>query len=278
MKRILAFILVALLCVAFSVSAMAAKYTVDENGNAVYDTAVGYTFKISSVNGRISGEDSTILTTASGLDNCGIWAIWFVAEQHSGNVYRAKTDGAAMGGTKPSVKLKSNQIIVVIHSASSNPNEASTYPNWEDKVAAIAVKTGDYLWLKNIDLATGTCNNGELAVITKSQANKIESSEASVDESSEPEEGSEEIESSEPEESSEEAESSEIDESSEAVESSEPVASSEAAESSEESDPDVKDSTITRGGSDNWIWIVIGVVVVVIAVAAVVVVLKKKKQ
>lgn len=170
MKKILSIFVVTLFCALFAVSAFAADYKLDESGNAVYEIAVGYTFKIDDINGKVTGEDSTIVTDDAALAASGSkWAIWFLAEKAGDTVYVAKTNGAAMGGALPTVSLTENQIVIIVHSASSNPEESSQYPNWESKVAALAVKTGDYLVLNGIDLEAKTSDNGTVTVATKEE-------------------------------------------------------------------------------------------------------------
>ena len=79
MKKTLAIIFALVLSVSFAFTAFAAEYTVGADGNAVYDTAVGYVFDIEDVNGQISGEDATILTSAEGLSKCA--KFWTFAQE-----------------------------------------------------------------------------------------------------------------------------------------------------------------------------------------------------
>lgn len=255
MKKTLAIIFALVLSVSFAFTAFAAEYTIGADGNAVYDTAVGYVFDIEDVNGQISGEDATILTSAEGLSKCGIWAIWFVAEKVEGaDAYKAVTNGAGMNGAAPEVTINDNQIIVVVHSSSSNPNDAELYPNWEDKVACLAVKAGDYLVLNGIDLAAGTCTNGTITVVTAEDIGadpSTESSEAPAESSEAPAESSEAV--------------------------SEAVSNAVSAEASAE-DSDVKSSEMEidgEGGLGIWLYVIIGGAVVVVAVI-VVLIFKKK--
>ena len=263
MKKTLAIIFALVLSVSFAFTAFAAEYTIGEGGNAVYDTAVGYVFDIEDVNGQITGEDATVLTSAAGLEKCGLWAIWFVAEKIDGvDAYRAITDGAGMNGASPSVTLKDNQIIVVVHSSSSRPTDAETYPNWEDKVAALAVKTGDCLVLSGIDLAAGTCVNGTITVVTEDELGDVppatESSEEATESSEAPAEST-----------------AESVEESTAV-STEAVSDPASAEISEDSE--VKSSTMeidSEGGLGIWLYVIICAAVIV--VVAVIVLVSKKK-
>ena len=262
MKKTLAIIFALILSVSFAFTAFAAEYTIGADGNAVYDTAVGYVFDIEDVNGQINGEDATVLTSAAGLDKCGLWAIWFVAEKIDGvDAYKAVTDGTGMSGTSPSVTLKDNQIIVVVHSSSSKPTDAEKYPNWEDKVAALAVRVGDCLVLNGIDIAAGTCVNGTITVVTEDQLGDVppatESSEEDAESSEAPAESSE-------------APAESTDASAEAV--SDPAS----AEISEDSE--VKSSTMEidgEGGLGIWLYVIIGAAVII--VVAVIVLVSKKK-
>lgn len=266
MKKTLAIAFVLLLCFSFSFSAFAADYTVGADGDAVYESAVGYVFDIEDINGTIGGEDATILTSEDGLANCGTWSIWFLAEKVEGSsAYKAVTNGAAMNGAAPSVNLKDGQIIIVVHSASSNPNDAATYPNWEDKVACLAIKEGDYLVFSGIDLAAGTCENGTMTVVTEDEIGNLpeeESSEAPVESSEAPVESSEAP-----------AESSEVSEESAYVDY---APSSEAEASTEDSDVKSSDMKTEEDGMGWIVWVAIGVAIV--AVIAVIAFLAKKKK
>lgn len=266
MKKVLALSFALFLCVSLSVSAFAG-YTVGADGNAVYDTAIGYVFGIDSINGKISGEDATICTSSDNLANCGVWAIWFAADKVSDHIYVATTDGAAMGGSSPSVKLKDGQIIVVIHSSTSNPDQASSYPNWEDKVAALAIKTGDYFYFQGVEIDAGTVTDGKMTCMTKADAEKINdgatgTSEPASDDTT-----------------SEEASAAVSDETSEAASASDDATSeaASAAESAESKAESGTTSEMTTEGFPTWAWIAIAAGVVIIIVVVVIVVTKKKK-
>lgn len=170
MKRIIATLFAAVLCLALAAPVFAAEYTVGGNGDAVYDTAVGYVFDIDDVNGAIEGEDATVITNNEALASIGSkWAIWFTAEKRSANIYEVITDGVAMGGTAPDVTLSEGRILIAVHSSTSNPAQADLYPNWEDKVAALAVKKGEFIaFSSGIDLENGT-GSGMMLVLTKEE-------------------------------------------------------------------------------------------------------------
>ncbi|MBR4799539.1 MAG: hypothetical protein IK047_04670, partial [Clostridia bacterium] len=165
MKKIFAISVSLVICAAFALTAFAGTLTIGGNGDASYDDAIGYTFHIDKVDGTIGGEDSTVITSGNPVSSQGSkWAIWFAAEKVGENVYKAITDGTAMGGNPPEFTPGENQVAFVIHSSTSNPDNASQYPNWEDKVAALAVKTGTYFALTGVDLESGTVVDGKLTV------------------------------------------------------------------------------------------------------------------
>ncbi len=261
MKKLFVFAIVAVLCVTFAFSVMAEEYTIDASGNAVFENTIGYTFKIDDVNGAIKGEDSTVLTSVDGLGKCGVWSVYFVADHVSDNVYVAATNGTSMGGNPANVtSLSEGQIIVVIHSASSRPTEAATYPNWEACARASAIHAGDYLVFEGVDFAAGTSTNGTMTVTTKDGIGDV----------SVPDVESSDVESSENE--SSEAESSEAESS---VAESSAVASSASSET-ESSDASADDAG-DEGGLGAWLWFIIGGAGGA-AVGAVVAFVSKKKK
>ena len=258
MKKILALVLTVFLCLSFSLCALA-EYTIDGDGNASCESAVGSIIKIDDVNGQITGEDSTVVTTNAGVMSIGSkWATWFSAEKVSDGIYKVTSDGTAMGGTALDMTLSDGQILVVVHSSSSRPTEAGKYPNWEAKVLAKAVKTGDYLvFSEGIDLEEGT-GSGYVKVVTEAEANS-----GNVEFPDEAEEPSESIEAS-------------IEESEDVL-----YSSSEPEVDNESTDSDVVKIPVgdRDGGSLGWLWITLGVVFLCagVAVLVLVIVWKPKK-
>lgn len=261
MKKLLSVLIIAVLCLSFSLSAFA-EYAIDADGNASCDSALGFTFKVDDVNGEITGEDTTLVTTNAGVLNIkSVWATWFTAEKVADGIYKVVTDGAAMGGTAPDVTLSDGQIMFVVHSSSSRPSEADKYPNWESKIVARAVKTGDFLVFSdgiNIDEGTGS---GFMKVVTEDEANSgnvefPETPDASVESSDETVE-------------SEEAETE-----------SESVGTTDKNTSSSESDLIKIPVGDRSNGSFGWLWIVLGTVLLCAGVAVVIITImwKPKKK
>lgn len=275
MKRLLAILLTLTFCLSIPLSALA-EYTVDADGNAVYDTAVGYTFVIDDVNGVIEGEDATIATTNEAVADIGsVWAIWFLAEARSeeegfAHVYEAISDGTAMGGNAPSVSLSDGQILVVVHSSSSNPNDAETYPNWESKVAALAVKTGDWLVIES-DI-TDESTDFAMLVVTKDEVLEGDYSIEPVESADDSEANAESSE-----ETSEEPSKDVSAESESKGANAEPDNIGDV-ESEDESDLEIKTSVMKRNGVSTWEWVAIaGAAVVVIIIIFILIKNKKKK-
>jgi hypothetical protein len=77
-----------------------------------------------------------------------------------------KADPVEPTGTIPSLSFASGDIVIAIHSSTSNPDLVGTYPNVYQKINALKVKAGMYITLKNIDLAAKTSNNGKAVVST----------------------------------------------------------------------------------------------------------------
>ncbi len=165
MKKFFALALAVVLCMSLSLSVFASDYVVGEDGNAVMDDAYGYAISIDDINGIIEGEDATIITDASKIGQIGGWSRYFIASKVADNEYVVATDVACPGGPAlTSIALEAGQVVVAVHSASSNPADAEKYPNWHDYVATAAIKVGDMLTLAGIDLAAGTVNNGTITV------------------------------------------------------------------------------------------------------------------
>lgn len=262
MKKIIALVFSILLCFSFILGA-SAEYTIGENGDAKADTAIGYTFRIDKVNKSITGEDSCVFTSDEALANVGSkWAVYFIAQKVQGNVYVVVGDAVSLAGNPHNAKLSDGQAAFFFHSSTSNPDKAAEYPNWEDRITAIAVKDGNYLVLEGVDLDAKTVNNGKLTVYADKDS-AVKAAETGAGESS-----AEVTESSDAAaESSDEAESS----------SDESVVSQPAADSSaSESIPGIKTTEAPIGGGFPWFWVLSGTALVIIIIVVIIIVKKKK--
>ena len=180
MKKFLASLLSVLL-VAVMVAVPASALTWEDNqvlgddGNYTFDNAYGYVFNIGSVNGKIGGEDVTLITTADAYNASNPnWAISvLLAPTSEANVYEvalAPVDcpQSAAGGIEKGINFDNGNICLIAHSAYSNPNGA----NWEAKLAAMALKVGDKITLAGIDLTAGTATDAT-ATVEDDPADKV---------------------------------------------------------------------------------------------------------
>lgn len=155
MKRILAILLIIVFMAAICVNA-----TAQEDLN-------GYEFNILAVDQMITAESGLILTSSGALESSGTgWSILIHCGKVSDNVYIVKADPVEPTGTIPNFTFASGDIVIAIHSSTSNPDLVDTYPNVYQKINALKVKAGMYITLKNIDLTAKTANNGKAVVST----------------------------------------------------------------------------------------------------------------
>jgi hypothetical protein len=128
----------------------------------------GFKFNIDKINASIAGEDGMIITKQEAIEKANLkWPIVIVCEKVSDNVYKAKSDAIKPTGTAPSLTLNANEIIIAIHSNTSDIAQKDQYKNVEQKVAAMNVKAGMYFKLEGIDVAAGTVTNGTATCSTK---------------------------------------------------------------------------------------------------------------
>ena len=170
MKKVLSLVLCFVLVAVMALPALAASYTVDPaNGNASYENAYGYVFNIDAFNNTSVAEKNVIFDNASGM---GEWWQFVALEKVEGDTYVAVTDSALWKNRAADFALEEGQIILVCHSSSSKPPEEAKkfpefatyfetdgtykYPNWQNKIALMAVKAGDYLTFSGVDFAAGT--------------------------------------------------------------------------------------------------------------------------
>ncbi len=116
----------------------------DGLGNYLCGVPYGYTWKVDYVNGVIVGEDVTVCTTQAAYNACNPdWSVTIYAEKQSDGTYIALRDAIVSPGSAAGagIRIGTNQIAIVVHSAASNPNAG--YKNWKGKVVAMATKAGD---------------------------------------------------------------------------------------------------------------------------------------
>ena len=155
MKKFLAVLLSALLVAAvFAIPVAAINWEDNQVQGAnpekpedyTFDNAYEYVFNINYVNGKIVGEDNTIIDNVDSYNACNPnWAISvLLAPTSEANVYEVAlepvvTPGSAAAAIEKGINFDNGNIVLVAHSSYSNPNGA----NWQSKLAACALKVGD---------------------------------------------------------------------------------------------------------------------------------------
>ena len=121
-------------------------YTVLENGNAQVDIPYGYTWTIDDIDGKIGGEDTTLITNQDAYMGCNPnWAITLYLEKQEDGSYVAIRNAIVGPGSAEAagIEVDADHVAFVVHSSSSKPTDAEKYPNWLAKVVAMSVKEGD---------------------------------------------------------------------------------------------------------------------------------------
>ena len=147
MKKTLSVLLAALLLCSLCVIFAAAE---DVNPD-------GYAFNIDSVNVAVAGEKTTIITKQDLK-----WSVNIVLDKVADGLYKAAGDAVPGSGSDPDITLKEGQIILAVHSSTSDPAQIDEYPNVYGKLNAMAIKAGMYIQLGGgIDLTVdGVVKNG----------------------------------------------------------------------------------------------------------------------
>ncbi len=203
-----------------------------------------------NVNGSIVGEGVVIITNNDALPNANLkWAISvMLSATETEGVYTVVFVHTGDGNV-PAITLEEGQVILGVHSASSDPAQIGEYQNVNGKLAAQALEVGDIVTITGVDLETGTFADDASIIAGGTGAPTDESEPAD--------------------ESVPADESTPADESAPASEST-PADTSAPADASDNS---VADAPV--GGDNTWIYIACGVAAVIIV--AIFVVLVKKK-
>lgn len=221
------------------------------DGNCSADVPYGYVWIVDYVDGKIGGEDVTICTTDDAYKACNPnWAITILLEKQADGTYVAVKDAVVTPGDASKVTVGENQVALVVHSSSSNPDAG--YDNWQGKVVAISIKAGDVFTINEDMTAVQAVIPEDLPGDESSEEPSDDPSQPSDESSEEPDDESSE----EPDESSEEA----------------------SAETSAEASAPVESSVPADDEGGSALLIVIIVVVVVAVIGAVVFIVIKRKK
>lgn len=250
----------------------------------------GFVFDVKGFNQTIWGEDAVLVTSNEAYQTCNPkWAISVVCNVVSDKILKVAKDPVAGAGDIPGdVKLKDNQVVLVVHSSTSDPEQASQYPNVYGKLAALDLKKGHYLVLSDgLDLATAS-GSGTVTVVEKEKnlpkTDDPVSEEPSEDEpesSEEPEPEPESSEEPEPEPSEEPSEAAPEPSADEQPSQDEPASEAPSAEpvseNAQESAEAPAENSGTILGMPIWLFIVL-LCVIAIAVAVLIALMTKKKK
>lgn len=248
MKRIFAVMLALCLASVTCISAVSAA----TDGFDFLSTA-----KNCSFNTTLQGECVVIVTGNDYIPSANLkWAIAVVLDHAEGNKYTVSAVNVG-NGTDPSITLTEGQIVLGVHSSTSDTSLASAYQNVYGKNAAAALEPGDTVSFVGFNFDTLTMADG--AMIVAGSVDDIEiSEEPSVSDPAD-------VSSDEP--------------------SEEPGASGDAvSDTEEESGSAVSDIGSSADESadieetDNSVWLYVGIGVAIVAVAVILALTLKKKK
>lgn len=199
-------------------------------------------------NGSVVGEGVVIVTISDNIPTSNLkWAISVVLNPtETAGVYSVAFVHTG-DGTDPAITLEEGQILLGVHSSTSNTDQASEYPNVYGKLAAQALEAGDLITFTGVDFAAGTVSEDATIIAggTVSEESDVYVPDGNVSEEPETESAPE------------------ADEST-------PADTSAPADASDNSVAEAP-----AGGDNVWIFVACGVAAVII-VAVVVVMVKKK--
>lgn len=248
MKRIFAVLLAFSLAAVICVPAVSAA----TDGFDFLSTA-----KNCSFNTTLQGECVVIITGNDYITSANLkWAIAVVLDHSDGNKYTVSAVNVG-NGTEPSITLTEGQIVLGVHSSTSDTSLASEYQNVYGKNAAAALEPGDTVSFVGFDFDTLTMADG--AMIVAGSVDDIEISEEPA--VSDPVDVS----------SDEPSEESVV--SGDAVSDTEAVSGSVVSDigSSADESADVEDA-------DNSVWLYVGIGAAIVAVALILALTFKKKK
>ena len=215
------------------------------------------TAKNCSFNTTLQGECVVIITGNDYITSANLkWAIAVVLDHSDGNKYTVSAVNVG-NGTEPSITLTEGQIVLGVHSSTSDTSLASEYQNVYGKNAAAALEPGDTVSFVGFDFDTLTMADG--AMIVAGSVDDIEISEEPA--VSDPVDVS----------SDEPSEESVV--SGDAVSDTEAVSDSVVSDigSSADESADVEDA-------DNSVWLYVGIGAAIVAVALILALTFKKKK
>ena len=89
------------------------------------------------------------------------WSVNIVLDKVADGLYKAAGDAVPGSGSDPDITLEEGQIILAVHSSTSDPAQIDEYPNVYGKLNAAAIKAGMFIQLSGVDLTVdGAVENG----------------------------------------------------------------------------------------------------------------------
>ena len=248
MKRIFAVILAFSLAAVICVPAVSAA----TDGFDFLSTA-----KNCSFNTTLQGECVVIITGNDYITSANLkWAIAVVLDHSDGNKYTVSAVNVG-NGTDPSITLTEGQIVLGVHSSTSDTSLASEYQNVYGKNAAAALEPGDTVSFVGFDFDTLTMADG--AMIVAGSVDDIEISEEPA--------------------VSDPVDVSSDEPSEESVVSGDAVSDTEAVSDSVVSDiGSSADESADVEETDNSVWLYVGIGAAIVAVAIILALTLKKKK
>ncbi|HAN21720.1 MAG: hypothetical protein A2Y15_00545 [Clostridiales bacterium GWF2_36_10] len=126
-----------------------------------------FVFDIHSIDKIMMADSGMIITSASAYETSSTsWSTLIHCQKIEDNLYIVKSDAIYTVGIMPTINFAPDDIVIAIHSMTSNPKEANNYPNVIQKIASLKVKTGMYFSLDGIDLTEKISTNGTAMVTT----------------------------------------------------------------------------------------------------------------
>ncbi|MEG1742994.1 MAG: hypothetical protein RR246_02385, partial [Clostridia bacterium] len=116
--------------------------------------ADGFSFKLKAINAAHTGDDNVIFTTQKAYtDANSVWAISIHLRYLEGTLFEVVENAFTGDGTNlPAITLATGDIVLSVHSATSDVAQEATYPNVKAKLAAKEIKKGMFISFSGITL------------------------------------------------------------------------------------------------------------------------------
>jgi hypothetical protein len=104
-----------------------------------------------TIDKAITSESDGIFTTDTAIASCNCkWTVNVILEKTADNLYKVVSVTSG-DGTDPTITLGANQILLAVHSNSSNIDDVATYQNVPGKLAAAALQVDEQIAVVGIE-------------------------------------------------------------------------------------------------------------------------------